>query len=483
MKKILFLGGLLLSAMTFVSCNGDYDDWADPQSNPQEEAVTLPGYTATAADPIDLANPGTSVKAFTLSAATLPEGATIEHTRVELLPADGSSVTKKTLEATADGMLDSTALQDAVVEFYGRRPAARVFDAQVYSDIVIGGQSFLVDAGKIQISVTPKAPYIADAYYLVGDMCGWAADAAIKFSHSGADVYEDPVFSVVFTTPKADCYWKIVPQGNIDSGDLWHEGTDGVVGVAIDGDPSLTGSLVTTAPKAGKIEKQGFYKLTVNMMDYTYTIEEMAGEYYMVGDLQGWNNDPATGMTCLFYPQTSTVMSYTTKWKGAYDLKFWAGADFGNWDKAYGCAVDGDNSPAGNIVNSGAQSISAPSAEYYTFTIDMTTMKYTWTKLSDQAPKEYTSISLIGDFNSWNGDVDLTQVTPHNWYAKVSIPSDGGLKFRAGHDWADSWGNGANIADNYYGKADYNGGNMTVPAGTYSVYFNDITTEFVFLAE
>ena len=94
MKKILFLGGLLLSAMTFVSCNGDYDDWADPQSNPQEEAVTLPGYTATAADPIDLANPGTSVKAFTLSAATLPEGATIEHTRVELLPADGSSATK-----------------------------------------------------------------------------------------------------------------------------------------------------------------------------------------------------------------------------------------------------------------------------------------------------------------------------------------------------------------------------------------------------
>ena len=52
----------MLSAMTFVSCNGDYDDWADPQSNPQEEAVTLPGYTATAADPIDLANPGTSAK-------------------------------------------------------------------------------------------------------------------------------------------------------------------------------------------------------------------------------------------------------------------------------------------------------------------------------------------------------------------------------------------------------------------------------------
>ena len=204
--------------------------------------------------------------------------------------------------------------------------------------------------------------------------------------------------------------------------------------------------------------------MTINMMDYTYTIEEMAGEYYMVGDLQGWNDDPTTGMTCLFYPQSNTVMSYTTKWKGAWDLKFWAGADFGSWDKAYGCAVDGDNSPA--------------------FTIDMTTMKYTWTKLDNQAPKEYTSISLIGDFNAWNGDVDLTQVTPHNWYAKVSIPSDGGLKFRADHDWAESWGGIINIADNYYGKVIYGSNdNMTVPAGTYSVYFNDITTEFVFLAE
>lgn len=427
---------------------------------------------------------GDSVQIMTLTQAALPEGSVIDYTRIELLPVEGEETTPVTLNVDSEGRVGKAELQETLEGFYGKSPVQRILAGNVYSDIVINGQAFFVDAHSINVVATPDAPYIASAYYLVGDMCGWDAASAIKFTHSGANVYDDPVFSVVFTTPKADCYWKIVPQGNIDSGDLWHEGTDGVVGVAVDGDASLTGSLVTTAPQAGKIEKQGFYKLTINMIDYTYAIEEMAGEYYMVGDLQGWNNDPTTGMTCLFYPQTSTVMSYTTKWKGAWDLKFWAGADFGNWDKAYGCAVDGDNSPTGDIVNSNAQSISAPSPEFYTFTIDMTTMKYTWTKLEDQAPKEYTSVSLIGDFNAWGGDIDLTQVTPHNWYAKVNIPSDGGLKFRANHDWADSWGGIINIADNYYGKAIYGvSDNMTVPAGTYSVYFNDITAEFVFLAE
>lgn len=486
MKKIMFLGGLLLSAMTFVGCSDDFTDWASPQTNPQEDAIELPGYTASAVTTsIDLSTvTGDSVQVLTLSDATLPEGAVVSNTRVELLPDGDETATAVTLAVDNEGRVGKADLQATIEGFYGKRPEARTLVGHVYSNVMINGQAFLVDAQTINVVATPDAPFIASAYYIVGNMTDWFNGDPIKFSHSDVNVYDDPVFTVSFTAP-ADCYWKIIPQNNIDSGDLEHTGEDGVVGVAENGDVSMEGSLVTgDGVGAGRILNAGMYRMTINMMDYTYTIEEMAGEYYMVGDLQGWNDDPTTGMTCLFYPQSNTVMSYTTKWKGAWDLKFWAGADFGSWDKAYGCAVDGDNSPAGDIINSNAQSISAPSAEFYTFTIDMTTMKYTWTKLDNQAPKEYTSISLIGDFNAWNGDVDLTQVTPHNWYAKVSIPSDGGLKFRADHDWAESWGGIINIADNYYGKVIYGSNdNMTVPAGTYSVYFNDITTEFVFLAE
>ena len=42
---------------------------------------------------------------------------------------------------------------------------------------------------------------------------------------------------------------------------------------------------------------------------------------------------------------------------------------------------------------------------------------------------------------------------------------------------------GANIADQSYGTCTAGGDNITVPAGTYSIYFNDITMQYVFIAE
>ena len=42
--------------MAMASCGDDYNDWANPQTNPQEDAITIPGLTATAADAIDLAS-------------------------------------------------------------------------------------------------------------------------------------------------------------------------------------------------------------------------------------------------------------------------------------------------------------------------------------------------------------------------------------------------------------------------------------------
>lgn len=63
--------------------------------------------------------------------------------------------------------------------------------------------------------------------------------------------------------------------------------------------------------------------------------------------------------------------------------------------------------------------------------------------------------------------------------------AEGQLKFCANDDWADSWGGtgndgDVNVADQNSGKTVYNGKNMFAPAGTYNVYFNDITGEYVF---
>ena len=192
-------------------------------------------------------------------------------------------------------------------------------------------------------------------------------------------------------------------------------------------------------------------------MEYSYTISPVAPQFYMVGALPGWNEEGAR--KALLYPQSATVMTYTSKFTGAWDLKVWNKNDIGNWDAAYGCVVDGDNSPSGAIINSKAQAISAPSAEFYTFTFDLSSMTYTWTKLDNQNPTEYSAVGVIGDFNGWGGDLDMTQVTPHNWYA-VGTVTDGGLKFRANHDWGINWGGTES-------DLTQDGANLNIEAGTY----------------
>ena len=59
-------------SLGLASCGGDlYEDWADPQSNPQEDAITIPGYKASAVNPIDLATVAAdSVDVYSMSSAT-----------------------------------------------------------------------------------------------------------------------------------------------------------------------------------------------------------------------------------------------------------------------------------------------------------------------------------------------------------------------------------------------------------------------------
>jgi hypothetical protein len=229
------------------------------------------------------------------------------------------------------------------------------------------------------------------------------------------------------------------------------------------------------------------YRITINMLDFTYTITPITTEaYYVVGGVQGWSDKDKI---CLFTPEASSdVYSYTTKWTGAWDLKIWDSASFGNWDKAFGCSVDGDNSPSGTLIGTGAQAISAPSAEFYTFTIDMKNMKYTWIKLDNQDPTTYEHISLIGSFNGWSDDYELKEVTPHNWYAEFTQEESGELKLRANHDWGINWG--VNLEEGLWdvsakmNNIGSNGANnIYVPAGTYDVYLNDITNSILFLAK
>ena len=491
MKKISLYVSIALAGLFMGSCSDDFTNWANPQTNPQEDAITIPGFTATGAQAINFANVETdSVSTFTLSEAALPAGFTLENARLELTPQGVENATKTTVNTSIEGKGAVADLSATVVSVYGKRPSARTFDAQVYVNAVKDGQAVLIDAGKINLVMTPKAPFIDTNYYLVGQMTDWKLNTNLKFAHSDADVYEDPVFTIMFTTTEDDQCWKIIPQGNVDTGNIWavENAPKGVVGIETDGAYAMSGTLLTTTSKgekagAGKIAKAGIYQMTINMMDYTYTIKQIAPEYYLVGKLQGWS-DKLKDKTCLMYAESAMVQSYTTQWNDDANLKIWLGSDFGVWDNAYGTAKNDDNSVEGKIGGSGSIVCPEPGA-FYTFKVDFSTMTYKWTKLENQNPTAYEHVGLIGVGNDWKNDVDMKEVTPHNWFIETTIP-EGNFKIRANHEWDDSanWGYAEGQKFSSTGKLITSpvSQGIQVAGGKYRIFFNDITLEYAIIA-
>ena len=489
MKKLSLYVSIALAGLFMGSCSDDFTNWANPQTNPQEDAITIPGFTATGVQAINFANVETdSVSTFTLSEAALPAGFTLDNARLELTPQGVENATKTTVNTSIEGKGAVADLSAAIVSVYGKRPSARTFDAQVYVNAVKDGQAVLIDAGKINLVMTPKAPFIDSNYYLVGQMTDWNLNTNLKFAHSDADVYEDPVFTIMFTTTDDNQYWKIIPQGNVDKGDIWsvENNPKGVVGVEKDGDDAMSGTLLTTTSKgekayAAKIAKAGIYQMTINMMDYTYTIKQIAPEYYLVGKLQGWSDE---NKTCLMYAESAMVQSYTTQWNEDANLKIWLGSDFGVWANAYGTKVDGDNSVEGKIGGSGSIVCPEPGA-FYTFKVDFSTMTYKWTKLENQTPKAYEHVGLIGVGNDWKNDVDMKEVTPHNWFIETTIP-EGNFKIRANHEWDDSanWGYTKGQEFSSTGKLITSpvSEGIKVAGGKYRIFFNDITLEYAIIS-
>ena len=444
MKKTFLYSLAVLASLTLASCNGDYDDWAQPQHNPQEEAITIPGFTATpVVQSIDCSSVTTdSVSTFTLSEAALPEGFTLDNARLEIIPQGEDNAIKKNVNASIEGKSAVADLSEVIEYYYGKRPIAHSFVAHVYLNAVKNGDAVLIDAGKFNLEMTPKSPFIDSGYYLVGDMFkaeddnGWSIKAAKAFMHSDKDVYDDPIFTITFETKEAKQYWKIIPKKNIDAGNLW---ADGVVGPKVDGSDDMKGSLTNVGPGAGMIKEPGKYKLTLNMMDYSYTIEP-APELYMKGDANGWDGYDYLAGDGVHFTGFMYLNQNGFKFTTAPD---WSGTGYGaNFDTA---------PDAPNIV------ITEP-AGYYQVDVDLSKKTYTLTPI--------TSIGIIGDAtpSGWASDTDMTyNPTERCWERKNVTLTNGEMKFRANDDWALSWGG---ELDNLTTK---NGKNITVEAGTYDI--------------
>lgn len=463
MKKLSLYISIALAGLFMGSCSEDFKDWADPQTNPQEDAITIPGFTATAAQAIDFASVTTdSVNTFSLSSAALPEGFTLGNARIELTPQGVENATKTTVNTSLDGKGAVADLASVVESAYGKRPTARTFDAQVYVNAIKEGQAVLIDAGKINLVMTPKAPFIDAAYYLVGDMFttddvnGWnPISDKQKFKHSDKDVYEDPIFTITFETTKADQYWKIIPKVNVDAGNTDAEAA-GVVGPKVDGEDSMTDSLTNVDAKAGKIAKAGKYKLTLNMMDYTYTFEEVKYNpfIYFIGATDGWKSSDQKLALVDEAKGVYTGYVYVADPNGA-GLQFKFQRVAGSWDNEINAGTFNTFSDAATTNENGNIGVNAGEGVYY-FDVNLGEGTIKATKVE--------TMGIMGQFNDWSGDAVMAWNAEEYCFeaTNVGVTADG-WKFRVNGGWDINLGGSLN-------NLTAGGDNITVAGNTVKLY-------------
>lgn len=468
-KKIL-LGMTLL--MSMVSCTEDYTDWGNPQSNSQEEAVAFGNGSVTAVDVINLADVKTEkVKVASIVAPTSSNAAYTPNYKINF---DGQS-----FDIDADGNMATAELTSYIVDKYGKRPKERDIDATLDAWVSNGSTAVkMATSEKFQIKAIPEAPVIEEGYYLVGDMFnveavgdaaavdGWKTVSAKQaFKHSDKDVYDDPVFTITFETTKANQYWKIIPKKNVDAGNFW---AAGVVGPKVDGDDSMTGALTNGDAKAGKIAKAGKYKLTINMMDYSYTIEEVNYDpfIYFIGATDGWKSsdqklalvDDAKGV------YTGYVYLADPN-KAGYEFKFQR--EVGNWNTAIA---------ASNFVTFNESAIGAANGNLGVK--DGEGVYYMDVNLSEGTIKatKVTTMGMIGQFQGWDAENDVVMTWNAEEYCfeatNAGVTADG-WKFRINKDW------GVNLGGSIT-NLKQDGDNLTAAGNTVKLYPTRKTSDNIY---
>ena len=449
-KKIL-LGMTLLISM--VSCTEDYTDWGNPQSNSQEEAVAFGNGSVTPVDVINLADVTTEkIKVASIVAPTSSDAAYTPNYKINF---DGQS-----FDIDAEGNMAKADLVNYITNKYGKRPKERDIDATLDAWQSNGSTAVkMVTSETFQVKAIPEAPFIDNGYYLVGDMFttddvnGWTKGVAKAFNHSEKDVYDDPVFTVSFETTKADQYWKIIPKKNIDADDLW---APGVVGPKVDGDDSMTGALTNGEAKAGKIAKAGKYKLTINMMDYSYTIEEVNYDpfIYFIGSTDGWkSNDQKLALVDDAKGVYTGYVYLADPNNAGFEFKFQRAP--GNWDTAIGAGTFVSFAGAAIGVDNGNLGVNAGEGVYY-MDVNLSEGTITATKVE--------TMGMIGGFNNWDGDAVMTWNAEEYCFeaTNAGVTADG-WKFRVNGGWDINLGGSLN-------NLTAGGDNLSVAGNTVKLY-------------
>lgn len=450
-----------LLATALVACNEDFNEGiagiqtADPESPAAAVTFSATAASATTIDLGALAEGATTVKVCSFTATPSTETTTVTHV-LDLRDVDNNSYK---VDLTENGEAAVDELQTVIETVFNKRPIERSFDAYVYEYQNTDGQALIGKSEKITIIITPKAPVIEEEYYFIGTTNNWTAgDATLKFSHSGNDVYEDPIFTITVEAPyssegvRIDNWFKIAPKSAYAEGaNFWDlllgsDEKDGderkEAGLQLGG-----GSFVQKATDEAK-----FYTITLNMLEYTMTVEPLRFEefIYAPGDPK-WNPAEAPALRSPNYDGVYEGYAYLT----TNGFKFVGTRD--GWE------------PQWNYTSfitysegiTGSDNICPPANAFYQIKADIPKNNLTLTE---------TSWSIIGSAtgdSSWGTDLDMTYVEEDESWTYTGALVAGEFKFRANKGWDISFG-GASFDD----LTSDNGANLQITEdGNYEVKF------------
>ena len=510
---------MALLSMGLVACNQDFDTEFVPQTNMPESLLQMSDVSVAAQVPstlnlADYINEETgTVKNIPIGTVTVKEGAmpanTILKAEVEFSKDDDFAnsiiLDANSLDGSNEISVNPSLLQDAYFNEITRNPAtAEVFVRTILytvtggtSEAIIGkpDENFFAER-TVQFTPLFKVQ-ISPAYYVIGAAGGWSADGAHtqKFNHSDADVYDDPIFTIIVDAGGDDCWFAIGDDTAIDAvaaGD-WNQlfGTKGA-------SEDLTGTMDRRYNLGGDhsfhVTGAKKIRITLDMMEYSYKIEpvNIAENYYLIGGPGSWSSDKSQKFSHSSADVfTDPVFTYVFEGNGGTgDIWFAFGDDEamdavgeGTWNKLFGTTgastdLSGSFDRRYNLDGDHSFCVDGK-AKFYRFQINMSEMTYTITPLNFQ---EY--IYEAGVNNDWGAVEQPLYCADGNgtyvgfFYAQDADWSGGKGAFKftgAFNDWSQgNYGTGTINADGLSGTLidDGGSGNVLAEPGFYRAEVN-----------
>lgn len=408
MKKLFYILGI---GLLMASCTEDFKDWADPMSNSENPASA--NAVVAAAGTIDFTTiTADSVLLFTPT-YTVEEGATATNT-VTLYNADKSEM--RDVNVDEQGRAKTTELRDALEALYGVPEEAFNVPINVMTVVTVDGQGF-----RFNSNIEDAVKMAAGMYIVQGN-----DKTPMEFVEPG---------KFTLTVPAQEMEFFFLPftdLNNFEAGKLGStEETDGFIfgGKLAKGDAAHVIWLDVDTDYTQ-------YIITVNTNDMTYDVEGLAyaDMIWQAGNANGWGS-PAAGLK-------------NKGWKNARnndgdyfgfmylngDFKFRSGKD--NWNAPDWGLDEAFDDYSGALLTQSQTNLNAP-AGFYMVEANIADMTYELTPI--------TTIGVIGEFNGWGNDVELTYNTQTGaWEGYCDIPVGTKFKFRANKDWAINWGGDIN---------------------------------------